>query len=254
MIVYHGGPFSDTRIAAEVYRHRHAMVSFARPEQLELVADICATFALDCGAFTAWRSGNPIRNWDLYYRFVETWRHHPSCNLVLIPDVIDGEETDNDDLLADWPFDDCGTPVWHLHESLERLQRLARSFVRIALGSSGPYRTPGTLLWWDRMRQVMQVLCDDHGYPTVKLHGLRMLAPDILVSFPLASADSTAVCRNINLDTKWRGTYQPATRLGRALLLRDRVESFVVTRRWKEPGSNSASETASHQLALGLTH
>ena len=42
-------------------------------------------------------------------------------------------------------------PVWHLHESLERLQRLARCWRTVALGSSGQWSSPGTGVWWKRM-------------------------------------------------------------------------------------------------------
>jgi hypothetical protein len=243
MTIYHGSPFSDLRIAAEVYRGRHALISHARPAQLELAAEVGSSFGLDSGAFSAWRAGLPIRDWSAYYRFVERWKNHPGCSLVLIPDVIEAPEEANDALIDEWPFLDCGVPIWHLHESLDRLLRLSRSFIRIALGSSGRYRTPGSLLWWDRMFQVMELLCDEQGYPTVKLHGLRMLAPDILEHLPLASADSTTVCRNVNLDTKWRGTYCPATRLGRALALTTRIETVPVAKKWmRDAASRMRSE------------
>ena len=169
---------------------------------------------------------------------------------VLIPDVIEGQEDQNDELLAEWPFVDCGVPVWHLSEWLDRLLRLTKSFGRIALGSSGAYRSPGSLVWWDRMRQVMEVVCDHHGFPTVKLHGLRMLAPEILAEFPFASGDSTSICRNVNLDCKWRGTYQPATRLGRALALAERIESTSVAKRWNGFTRNGEMGYTDRQLSL----
>ena len=111
MIPYHGGPFSDRTVAAEVYRGRHGMISFARPGQLELIAECAQSFALDNGAFTAWRAGRRVEDWNVYYRWVEMWRRHPGCDFALIPDVIEGSELENDDLVAEWPFDDCGVPV-----------------------------------------------------------------------------------------------------------------------------------------------
>jgi hypothetical protein len=235
MIPYHGGPFSDSRIAAEIYRGHRAMVSFVRSEQIELIAEQCRSFALDNGAFSRWKAAEFCSDeieWDGYYRWVEHWKNHPGCDFALIPDVIDGTPTDNDDLLAEWPFDDIGVPVYHLHEPLERLAMLARSFTRVALGSSGQYRNPDSLIWWDRMVSGMRTVCDDRGYPTVRLHGLRMLSPEILKALPLASADSTTVCRNVNMDTKWKGSYTPATRMGRALALRERIENAPVAQRW----------------------
>ena len=45
MVHYHGGPFSDPLTAVAVWRGRHAMISFARPEQIRMAADICQSFA-----------------------------------------------------------------------------------------------------------------------------------------------------------------------------------------------------------------
>lgn len=221
------------------------MVSFARPQQLELVSEVSRSFALDNGAYSAWRSGQPLRDWQPYYGWVEKWKNHPACDFAVIPDVIGGSEEENDDLVAEWPFHDCGMPVFHLHESDRRLERLIKSFSRVALGSSGIYKNPGSLVWWLRMTEIMQVVCDEDDRPVVKLHGLRMLAPAILSIVPLSSADSTNVARNVNLDRKWKGTYQPSTKLGRALTLCDRIESIATPSRWCGP-DGPESEDASH--------
>ena len=113
--------------------------------------------------------------------------------------MIDGSAEENDDLLAEWPFFD-GVPVYHLHESLERLLKLTRSYSRIAIGSSGPYSSTCTLSWWVRMGAIMTLLCDENRPPIVKLHGLRMFAPAIVEHIPLTSADSGMVARNVNRD------------------------------------------------------
>ena len=63
---------------------------------------------------------------------------------------------------------------------------------------SGPYRSTGILRWWDRVLQIMTLLCGDDELPPVKLHGLRMLAPAIIENVPLSSADSAMVARNVN--------------------------------------------------------
>jgi hypothetical protein len=232
MIVYHGGPFSDPVIGTEVWRKHHAIISFARPEQVAMKAEHASSFAIDNGAFSLWRAGQHRPNWDSYYRWVEDWKGHPGCDFAIIPDVIDGTEDENDNLLCAWPFIDIGVPVYHLHEPLERLMRLAASYSRVALGSSGPYRTTRTLVWWDRIAQTMELLCDEEGHPRVKLHGLRMLAPDIPENVPLSSADSATVARNINRDLKWNGTFQPRTKVARAITLRDRIEESQYATRW----------------------
>jgi hypothetical protein len=146
MIAYHGDPFSDPTIAAGIWRKHHAMISFARSEQIGIAAEHASSFALDNGAFSLWRAGQGRPDWDSYYRWVEAWRNHPGFDFAIIPDVIDGSEDENDDLLAERPFFD-GVPVYHLHESLDRLVRLSNSYSRIALGSSGPYRSTCRLRW-----------------------------------------------------------------------------------------------------------
>jgi hypothetical protein len=114
----------------------------------------------------------------------------------LIPDVIDGDEKANDDLIQAWPFGLRGVPIWHYGESLERLSRLCDQWPRVALGSSGEWPIPGTASWWRRTDAAMTAACDSDGYPKTKLHGLRMLNPEIFTRMPLASADSCNAGRN----------------------------------------------------------
>lgn len=232
MIHYHGTPMTPDAAAAQILRGRHGLVSFAHPEQVTLVASICQSFVLDNGAFTHWKQGKAI-DVDGYYQWVSDWRGHPGCDWALIPDVIDGDEAANDTLLEAWPFGrSVGVPVWHLHESLDRLRRLAE-WPRIALGSSGQYRTVGTTQWWERMREAMGAVCDA-GVPRSRLHGLRMLDPRVFTRLPLASADSTNVARNMGIDTAWKGTYKPATKTARGIVIADRVEAQQSAETWGE--------------------
>lgn len=51
--------------------------------------------------------------------------------------VIDGSEVANDALLDEWPFPIWfGAPVWHLHESFERLDRLANNPIRASASAA----------------------------------------------------------------------------------------------------------------------
>jgi hypothetical protein len=234
MIHYHGTPITPEAAAAQILMRRHAMVSFAHPEQIELVADACQSFALDNGAFSAWRSGTPITDWAAFYEWVKQWQQHPGFDWFLIPDVIDGTESANDALVSSSVWSPYGMPVWHLHESLDRIERLiARGFQRIAIGSSGMFAQIGAPSWWRRMAEAMAVLCDEQGRPRIKLHGLRMLDPYVFSCFPFASADSTNVARNVGLDNRWKGSYQPATKTGRGVVLADRIEAFNSPSRWR---------------------
>lgn len=226
MIHYHGLPITPDTAAEVAARAGHVFVSFAHPRQMGLAIASCQSFALDNGAFSAWRSGAPITDWADYYAFAAAGKRQPSCDFAVIPDVIDGSEGDNDNLVADWPLPHWfGAPVWHLHESLNRLQRLADRFPRVCLGSSGDFAQIGTPKWWRRMHEAMRTVCDDAGQPICRLHGLRMLDPAVFSRFPFASADSTNIGRNIGIDCKWEGPYAPPTKESRVQLMRARIES-----------------------------
>lgn len=226
MIHYHGTPIGGPKAdAARFLAGRHALVPFSYPADAAIVADVCQSFVLDNGAFTAWTQGGEIDR-PAYYDWVREWYRHPGFDWALIPDVIDGDEAANDAMLAEWPQDlrIVGVPVWHLHESLERLERLVAGYRVVALGSSGVYRSPGTAVWWGRMGEAMQVACDAQGRPRAKLHGLRMLDPDVFSLLPLSSADSTQAAVNSGAVSRF-GSYPAPTRAQRAEVLAARVEA-----------------------------
>lgn len=220
----------------KAFKGRHAMVSFAEPRQIEAAAEVCQSVVLDNGAFTIWKQGGTL-DVDGYVQWASHWLKHPAVEWCVIPDVIDGELEQNERAVWSWPLPRAvSVPVYHLHEPLEYLARLMRSFHRIALGSSGAYSTPGTRPWWDRMSEIMEVVCDSDGMPRVKLHGLRMLDPDHFSRLPLASADSCNVARNAGMDTAWNGPYAPRSRATRALVMMDRIEAHASARRWQGSG------------------
>ena len=233
MIHYHGLPVTPAAAAVAAVRAGHAFVSFAHADQLPIAVEVAQSFALDNGAFSAWRSGKPVTDWTDYYRWVADISRHPHCDFAVIPDVIGGSDDDNDVLLMEWPLPRIGAPVWHLNSSLSRLERLAADYPRVCLGSAGEYATVGDRRWWTRMAEVMQVVCDDDGYPLTKLHGLRMLNPDVFSRVPLASADSTNIGRNVGIDSHWRGTYSPPNKETRAAVMRARIESINAPARWE---------------------
>lgn len=226
MIPYHGLPVTPEEVAEIVLKSGHGFVSHRHRSQLPMAALLCQSFAVDNGAFSAWAEGNPITDWSPYYSWAADCAKIPNCDFAVIPDIIDGDEKANDALLADWPLPRWfGAPVWHLHESFERLYRLATSWPRICLGSSGEFNRVGSPQWTMRMALAMTVLCDVHGRPITKIHGLRMLNPKVFTRYPLSSADSTNIARNVGIDVHWKsGNYLPATKRGRAAVMRDRIE------------------------------
>lgn len=241
MIHYHGGPITPTNAAREIWTARHAMVSFANPQQIALAAEVCQSFAIDNGAFTIWRAGNGEIDLDEYAAFVLEWCRHPGFDWYLMPDVIGGTERDNERMMNRWcaaakragKIWGLGVPVWHLHESLDRLRYFVGAYRRVAIGSSGEYSDPGRSEWWDRISEAMAVACDDEGRPKCKLHGLRMLNPTVFSHIPLASADSCGIARNMGLDVKWRNGYLCGlSPWVRALVLADRYERHASAAEW----------------------
>lgn len=233
MIPYHGSPVTPETAAVVVYNGGHAFISWAERRNLALAASICQSFAIDNSAFTAWKQGKPITDWHEFYEWALMCKLIPSCDFAVVPDVIDGSEADNDALLAEWPLPKWfGAPVWHMHESLERLERLASDWPRVCIGSSGEFSTIGTSAWWHQMAKAMRVVCNDDGQPLTKLHGLRMLDPAVFSKLPFASADSTNIARNIGIDQAWKGNYMPPTKEARAAVMRARIESNNAPERW----------------------
>lgn len=233
MIHYHGGPVTPVTAAMRCWRGRHAFISFATPEQVGVAAEVCQSFAFDNGAFSAWKSGNPIGDWEPYYQWVDEWKRHLGFDWAIIPDVIDGTEQDNGQLISQWPHHkDTGVPVWHMHESIHWLEELCSMWPRVAIGSSAQYSVVGSDLWWDRITMAMNRICSKGGYPMAKLHGLRMLNPAVFQFLPFSSADSTNVAQNIGIDSAWRGTYTPASKATRAIVIAERVEQYNSTSKW----------------------
>jgi hypothetical protein len=237
VIHYHGGPITPEAVGWRLWQRRHAFVSFAYPEQTATAAEAAQSFALDNGAFTLWKAGKGQVDIPAYATWVRVWMRHPGFDFCIIPDAIDGNEAENDRLIATWQQTgllSIGVPVWHLHESFDRLKRLCRAYTRVALGSSGAFATVGTTDWWQRMSAAMDAVCDENGQPPCKLHGLRMLDPTIFSHLPLASADSTNIARSIGIDAKWdRSPYAPRSKDMRALILADRIEHHGSAARWQ---------------------
>jgi len=236
VIHYHGTPMTPAADMVKAFAARHAMVSFEDPRQIEVAAEICQSVVLDNGAFSAWRQGKPY-DFAGFAAWASKWIRHPCVEWAVIPDVIDGDEAQNDALVEAWEMPAAvSVPVFHMHEDIDRLVRLAERFPRVALGSSGAYATVGTAQWWERMADMMDAICDAEGRPLVKLHGLRMLDPGVFSKLPLSSADSTNVARNVGIDSAWRQSYAPDSRATRALILMERIEKHASAAYWDRAG------------------
>lgn len=237
MIHYHGTPVGGSSVdVARFLKGRHAIVSFAYPDDIEAVATYCQSFVVDNGAFSVWTKGKQF-DYDGYLEFALHWGRHPACDWVIIPDVIDGSIEDNESMLMRFVAN-CQAkiklaPVWHLHEPVERLHSLccayrAGTYATVCLGSSGEWSTPGTDRWWERISEAMNAVCIDN-VPMAKLHGLRMLSTRITTKLPLSSADSTNAARNSG-NTQRR--YVSPNRWGRTAVIADNIEAAIAATEW----------------------
>ena len=203
MIKYHGTPITPKEVFYQALKNKNSLVSFANQQDLHKSFEICDKVILDNGAYTTWQNMkkgkikeiNWHKHWDIYYLWLEKLTNR---ELYFIPDVIDGSEEENDSLLKDNPFND-GVPIWHINESLERLERLASNYNYIAFGSAGEYSELGTPKWNYKMDLAMRVICNKDGIPNVKIHMLRCLNPKIFTKFPFFSGDSTNLAQNHSL-------------------------------------------------------
>ena len=70
----------------------------------------------------------------------------------------------------------------------------------------------------------MEVMCDEQGRPKCKIHGLRMLDPDVFTRLPFSSADSTNAAVNCGAISRF-GMYPAPTSSQRAAVIAERIES-----------------------------
>lgn len=171
MIHYHGTPITPRSALAQM-AGRHFCVSHAWPADLDWCLKHGSSVMLDNGAFSAWTDGKNT-DWPAFYAWAAPHLRHP--HWAVIPDVIDGDEAANDALLAACPLPrEYAAPVWHLHESLGRLVRLARDFPRICFGSSGDYAVTGTPAWRARIDAAWSAIHENGARPWV--HMLRAMS------------------------------------------------------------------------------
>jgi hypothetical protein len=227
MIHYHGTPLGGSnQEAAKSAKNRHLLYSFYNQQQIEWTINECSSFVVDNGAFSHWKSGKGVIDIEAYFDFASTLAQHPAFDWCLIPDKIDGTEEDNNRMISEWEKigDIPSVPIWHLHETLEKLQRLADNYDLVAIGSSGEYATIGTDAWRTRMDEAFTSICNENGIPSVRLHGLRMLDPRVFTYYPFKSCDSCNAAVNSGSLSRF-GMYQPPTVSGRFNVIADRIES-----------------------------
>ena len=170
---------------------------------------------VDNGAFSAWRSGVSTMS-DDYLDGFEAWAKSimdrcPQA-ICVVPDVIDGTEEQNAELVRQWIGADIDSdrmmPVWHLHESIGYLLYLCEGFEHVAFGSSGQYAKPGTPHWHARIKEAFAAidaweLESEGAYVRPRLHMMR--AQSEAHKYPFDSSDSCNLAINHNRQRRVAG-------------------------------------------------
>jgi hypothetical protein len=193
-VKFHGTPITPSAVLLTL-AGKNFCVSYARPDQVEIVHQIGQSVLLDNGAFTAHTKGPPT-DWPGYYSWCDRWLDHPTTWAV-IPDEIDAGSQQQDALLKEWPHGDRGAPVWHSGEPLDRLYRLCDEWPRVCVGSTDEHWQVLSPSWRRRMDEAFNGIALRHRRMPW-LHMLRGMQLATTGGYPFASLDSTDVARNHN--------------------------------------------------------
>lgn len=200
VVHYHGTPIWGNKgeVCKVAVSGTGAFVSYARPDQIKLCLKHATSVGIDNAAFSAWKRGLKIDWYNQFYPWLMKHYFNDKVTMFMIPDIIDGTEEENNALIKSVPqmFRKKATPVWHLHESLDKLNWLCGDYPRIAFGSSGQYATIRSKAWFARMDQAFDLIIRNN-HTNTKIHGLRMLDGRVLGNYPLTTADSTNLACNI---------------------------------------------------------
>jgi hypothetical protein len=219
-IHYHGTPITPRSELLKL-SGRHFCVSFKNPRDIDVCHQIGQSVMLDNGAFSYWMAGNGeqpfggyysddknfrgYRGTELYFRYVEwceKWCEYQTT-WCIIPDAIDSGAEENERLMDLWPLKSISkrqaAPVWHLDESVDRLETLITNrggWPRICIGSAGRFANVGDASWRRRIDHVFNRISNAYGrVPYLHmLRGMQLCRPEW--GYPFASLDSTDVAQN----------------------------------------------------------
>ena len=196
MMHYHGTPITPMKVLYEL-AGRNFCVRYGDHRDITRAHEIGQSVVCDNGAWPVYQSG-AVADWPGFMAWVKPWLDYQTT-WAIIPDVIDGTEADNDQLITLWyaTMKDFrqAAPVWHLHESFDRLIRLTRGFDRICFGSSGAFAKIGTTRWNNRVNEAFNLICKGSGRPPCWIHMLRGMSLSGSI-YPFASVDSTDIAQN----------------------------------------------------------
>lgn len=206
----HGTPITPKRLLPQL-KGGSFCVSYMNPEQLDECIELVGKdqiLILDNGAFTAWKKGITLDAawWDGFYTWANAAMDRCPQAVAVIPDVIEGNEEDNLQLIKDalhqekLKYPERAMAIWHLNESLDQLQKLYRIFNFVGFGSCQEYdiarNKPGSE-YLERIKEVFAHM----NYWDIKfnitrpwIHMMRGLG--VLDKIGFDSADSCNVAIN----------------------------------------------------------
>jgi hypothetical protein len=191
MIHYHGTPITPVERLYEI-AGAFFCVSFIEPRDVKRCHDIGQGVMLDNGAFSAWTRG-AATDWQGFYAWVDPWLDC-ATTWAVIPDVVEGSVEEQEELIRQWPHGTRGTPVWHMHEPIDRLLQLLDSWPRVCMGSSAQYADVLSDIWRRRMDESWNAIEKRHRR-TPNIHMLRGMNCSG-GRWPFASVDSSDIARH----------------------------------------------------------
>jgi len=206
----HGTPITPKRLLPQL-KSKSFCVSYMHPEQLaeciELVGDN-EILILDNGAFTAWKKGITLDAawWDGFYAWANDAMDKCPNAVCVIPDVINGDEASNLQLIADAikggkiKYPERAMAIWHMNESFDQLEKLFRIFNFVGFGSCGEVdiakNKPGSA-YMQKIKQAwafMDYWQKKYGIDKPWIHMMRGLG--VLHKIGFDSADSCNIAMN----------------------------------------------------------
>ena len=207
----HGTPIPPRRLLPQL-RGGSFCVSYMNPEQLNDCIDLVGDdqiLILDNGAFTAWRQGLTLdaAHWNGFYAWANEAMARCPQAVAVIPDVIEGSEQDNLQMIAQalrddrLEFPERSMAIWHMNESIDQLERLFRIFNFVGFGSCRQYdiaRHSSNSPYSERVQEIwafMQYWQANHCMlETPWIHMMRGLG--VLHKIGFDSADSCNIAIN----------------------------------------------------------
>lgn len=132
-------------------------------------------------------------------------------------------------------------PCFHYGEPLEYLKDYLARYDYLALGGMVPISTADLILWLDEI--FGKYICDQQGYPKIKIHGFGLTSLRLMLRYPWYSVDSTSWV----MTGRMGSVLIPKFRQGRYDYLIDPIKVVVSDR------SPSTEESGKHFRTYGPT-